>query len=159
MIRAAVADVLDCYPKVFFACHRTHVRDEAAGQVLSSEQCRVLDHLDAIDPTHLQELARHGGVTASSMSLMIDRLERRGYVRRSRDAGDARCVNLRLTKAGMRIKGQHKILDPDLVEEMLRRLSPADRASALGGLRILADAASELVSARQVNQFSAGMSS
>jgi MarR family transcriptional regulator, organic hydroperoxide resistance regulator len=152
MIRAAVAEVVDCYPKVFFACHRAHVRDEATGHVLSAEQAAVLDHLDAIQPTHLQELAAHVGVTASSMSLMIDRLERRGYARRSPDARDARRVNLRLTKAGVRIKAKQKVLEPRLVEEMLRLLSPDERASALTGLRVLARAASELVAARHAKR-------
>lgn len=146
MIRAAVATVLDCYPKVFFACHRTHVRDTSTKRVLSSHQASVLDHLEAAESTHLHELAVHLGITASSASLMIDRLERGGYVRRSRDTRDARRVNLRLTSAGVRIKAQQKVLDPKLVEAMLRRLSVDQRESALAGLRLLARAASELAS-------------
>jgi DNA-binding MarR family transcriptional regulator len=152
MIRAAVATVLDCYPKVFLACHRDHMRDEQTGQSLSSHQSAVLDHLDAVAPTHLHHLAAHLGVTPSSMSLMIDRLERGGYVRRSRDAGDARRVNLRLTRAGARIKEQQKVLDPSLVRAMLERLAPDDRQSALAGLRLLAGAAAELMASGQIKR-------
>src|SRR5437764_14511985 len=132
--------VLDCYPKIFFACHRRHVRDDlqATGRrrrrVLSAHQASVLDHLDAVTPTHLHQLAAHLDVTPSTMSLMIDRLERGGYVRRSRDSHDARRINLRLTKSGLRIKQQQKVLDPELVEAMLRRLPPDERAAALAGL-------------------------
>lgn len=149
MIRAAVATVLDCYPKVFLACHRRHVRDGQTGRVLSSHQASVLDHLDAVEPTHLNELAAHLDVTPSTMSLMIDRLERGGYVRRSRDGGDARRINLRLTKAGLRIHEQQKVLDPELVEAMLRRMTGVERESALAGLRTLARAANEIVLARR----------
>jgi DNA-binding MarR family transcriptional regulator len=152
MIRAAIATVLDCYPKIFFACHRTHVRDDGTGRVLSSHQASMLDHLDAIEPTHLHELAAHLGITPSSMSLMIDRLERGGFVRRSRDTHDARRVNLCLTRAGLRIKEQQKVLDPDLVEAMLRKLSAPDRESALAGLKILERAASELVASRDAGR-------
>jgi DNA-binding MarR family transcriptional regulator len=152
MIRAAIATVLDCYPKIFFACHRTHVRDDGTRKVLSSHQASVLDHLDAVEPTHLHELAAHLGITPSSMSLMIDRLERGGFVRRSRDTHDARRVNLRLTRAGLRIKEQQKVLDPDLVEAMLRQLSAADRELALAGLKILGRAASELVASRDAGR-------
>jgi DNA-binding MarR family transcriptional regulator len=152
MIRAAVATVLECYPKIFFACHRTHVRDEKAKRVLSLRQAGVLDHLDAVESTHLHELAAHLGITASSMSLMIDRLERDGYVHRSRDKKDARRINLRLTAAGVRIKEQEKILDADLVKAMLRRLSPEERESALAGLRSLARAAGELVDSGQASR-------
>jgi MarR family transcriptional regulator, organic hydroperoxide resistance regulator len=152
MIRAAVATVLECYPKIFFACHQSHVTDEKNKRVLSSRQASVLDHLDPVDPTHLHELASHLGVTPSTMSLMIDRLERGGYVRRSRDSRDARRVNLYLTWAGERIKSQQKILAPKLVQAMLRRLSANERASALAGLQTLARAATELVASRQGQQ-------
>jgi DNA-binding MarR family transcriptional regulator len=148
---------LDCYPKVFLACHRTHVRDERTRRVLSSHQAAVLDHLDAVETTHLHELAAHLGVTPSSMSLMIDRLERGGYVRRSRDARDARRVKLRLTQAGARIKEQQKVLDPHLVAAMLQRLTPAQRESALGGLRVLAAAAEGLMTSGQVRRIKQGM--
>jgi DNA-binding MarR family transcriptional regulator len=155
MIHAAVAAVLDCYPKIFFACHRRHVRDDqrAKGRRrrrgLSAHQASVLDHLDAVAPTHLHQLAAHLDVTPSTMSLMIDRLQRGGYVRRSRDSHDARRINLRLTKAGLRIKRQQKVLDPDLVEAMLRRLSPDERAAALSGLESLARAATAVLADRQ----------
>jgi MarR family transcriptional regulator, organic hydroperoxide resistance regulator len=147
MIRAAVETVLECYPAIFFACHRTHVRDKNTKRALSSHQAAVLDHLDAVEPTHLHELAAHLDVTPSSMSLMIDRLERSGFVRRSRDSVDARRINLRLTGAGARIKDQQKILDPSLVEAMLRLLPTGEREAALHGLRLLAQAAGELLAA------------
>jgi DNA-binding MarR family transcriptional regulator len=50
--------------------------------------------------TSLLELARHMGVTASTMSLMADPLERGGYVRRDRSNQDGGRVDLRLTAAG-----------------------------------------------------------
>jgi len=152
MIRAAVETVLECFPAIFLACHRRHVRDDATKQVLSSHQASVLDHLDAIEPTHLHELAAHLGVTASSMSLMIDRLERAGFVRRSRDKQDARRTNLRLTKAGLRIKRQKKILEPRLVEAMLRRLAADEREAALRGLRLLAQAAGDITRGGEVER-------
>jgi DNA-binding MarR family transcriptional regulator len=144
MIRAAVAAVLDCYPRVFFACHGAHVRDPGSKRTLSAQQAAVVDHLDTVETIFLHELARHLGVTPSSMSLMIDRLEKGGYVRRSRDTLDARRVNLRLTKAGARVKAQQKVLDTRLVEAVLRRLLPAERESVVSGLRTLARAANEM---------------
>jgi MarR family transcriptional regulator, organic hydroperoxide resistance regulator len=145
MPRDAVETVLECYPRIFLACHRTHVRDPRSRRVLSAHQASVLDHLDAVEPITLRELAAHTGVTASSMSLMIDRLERGGYVRRSRDREDARRVNLRLTPAGARIKREQKVLDPERIAPLLRRLKPEELAAALTGLEILARAAGELM--------------
>jgi DNA-binding MarR family transcriptional regulator len=85
------------------------------------------------------------GVTASTMSLTADRLERGGYVRRERSKQDARRVDLRLTPAGVRIKRQQKVLEPELISAMLGKLDEKRRKKALRGLELLAEAARELV--------------
>ena len=128
------------YPRIYFACHTRHVRDEKTDKLLSSHQASVLDHLDEIEPTSLLTLASHMGVTASTMSLTIDRLARGGYVIRSRDPQDARRIGLRLTKAGVRIKTQKSLLDPERVGKVLAQLSSRERREALHGLGLLARA-------------------
>src|SRR4051812_519319 len=115
MWRADVEVVLESYPAIYFACHRRHERDEMTEAVLSAHQASALDHLDDIESTSLVELAKHMGVTASTMSLTVDRLERGGYVTRERSSQDKRRVELRLTPSGVRIKRQQKVLEPELV--------------------------------------------
>jgi DNA-binding MarR family transcriptional regulator len=129
------------YPKIYFACHTRHVRDVQSGHLLSRHQASVLDHLDEVDPITLNGLARHMGVTAGTMSLTIDRLERKGYVVRVRDAADRRRVHVRLTSAGVRLRDASSVLDPPLVEALVSRLSDEDRAVAIRGLALLAGAA------------------
>ena len=148
MIADDVRGVLEHYPKIFFACHVRHVPDPAAGHTLSARQASILDHLDDVEPTSLTELARHMGVTLSTMSLGADRLERQGYLLRERDPVDGRRVGLRLTAAGTRIKSKQKILDPELLRGMLSRLSAPERREAMHGLELLGRAARELISAR-----------
>ena len=143
----AIAQVLADYPAIFFACHVRHVPDRETGATLSAHQASVLDHLDEVEPTGLLTLARHMGVTASTMSLTVDRLVRGGYVTRERDQADARRVHLRLTTSGVRIKRQQKVLEPERVGALLRRLSAAERREALAGLALLARAARELTAA------------
>ncbi|HEX3879482.1 MAG TPA: MarR family winged helix-turn-helix transcriptional regulator [Bryobacteraceae bacterium] len=145
MPRAEVETVLRCYPAIYFACHRRHVRDEKTERVISAHQASILDHLDDVDGTSLLDLARHMGVTASTMSLTIDRLARDGYVTRARSKQDARRVELRLTPAGVRIKRQQKVLEPELISAMLGKLDDKRRKKALRGLELLADAARELI--------------
>ena len=147
MSRGDVETVLRCYPQIFFACHRKHVRDARSQAVLSARQASVLDHLDHVQSTSLLDLARHMGVTASTMSLMVDRLERGGYVTRGRNAGDRRRVDLRLTPAGLRIRNQQKVLEPALVRNMLARLGADQRRQALAGLELLAGAAAAMITA------------
>ena len=144
--------VLRCYPMIYFACHRRHVRDEKTSAVISAHQASVIDHLDDVEATSLLELARHMGVTASTMSLTVDRLERGGYVKRGKSAQDGRRVELRLTAAGVRIKRQKKVLEPGLVTAMLHRLDERKRARALRGLEMLAGAARELIESGEMKR-------
>ena len=135
--------VLELYPKIFFACHTRHVRDAATSRTVSARQIQLLDHLDRVEPTLVSELAGHLGVTASTVSITVDRLERGGYVTRRRDPHDGRRVALRVTAAGDRIRQASSVLDPERVEAMLARLPAAQRREAIAGLALLAGAAME----------------
>ncbi len=129
------------YPQIYFACHTRHRRDPLSSDVLSERQASVLDHLTAEKGIALKDLAAHQGVTASTMSLTVDRLVAGGWVIRERDARDARRVHLRLTAAGERMKQASTVLDAQLVRALLNRLTPEQRQAAVDGLGILAAAA------------------
>jgi DNA-binding MarR family transcriptional regulator len=140
-IGEAMTAVMTLYPRIYFACHTRHVRDPQSQRLLSRHQASILDHLDELEPTTLTDLAAHMGVTPATMSLAIDRLERKGYVVRLRDAKDRRRVHVRLTTAGVRIKEASSVLDPERVQQLVARLSDADRKHAIEGLGLLASAA------------------
>ncbi len=137
--------VMRLYPRVFFACHQRHRRDPKSRREISANQASVLDHLDSVEPTLVGELARHMGVTPSTMSLSLSRLERQGYVMRLRDPGDKRRVKVLLTPAGVRMKNARSVLEPQRVRALMMRLKPAERADALHGLVLLARAAEEMI--------------
>jgi DNA-binding MarR family transcriptional regulator len=143
---------MECYPKIYFACHTRHVQDEETNQKLSAHQASILDHLDELEPTSMLTLAGHMGVTASTMSLTVDRLVRAGYVTRERDAADARKVALRLTKDGARVKERKSVLDRNLVAAMLGRMKPRERSAALNGLETLARAAADFIESRKFKE-------
>jgi DNA-binding MarR family transcriptional regulator len=145
MANRDVLRLLAAYPKIFFACHRRHVRDPQSSKSLSAHQASILDHLDTVEPMSLNDLAAHMGVTSSTMSLAVDRLEHAGYVVRERSTADRRRLQLRLTEAGDRIKEANSVLEPELVTTLLRQLSVADRRDALRGLELLAEAADATV--------------
>src|SRR3954471_912025 len=140
-IPETVRQVLTLYPQIYFACHTRHVRDPDSRRLLSRHQASILDHLDEIDPTTVNDLARHMGVTPATMSLAIDRLDRKGYVARARDAADRRRVHVRLTSAGVRIREATSVLDSSRVEALLARLTDGERDAAVRGLALLATAA------------------
>jgi DNA-binding MarR family transcriptional regulator len=142
------AQLMSLYPRIYFACHTRHVVDPKRNRALSSHQASVLDHLDEIEPMGLLALAAHMGVTASTMSLMIDRLARGGYVIRGRDSKDGRRVSLRLTKAGVRIKSEKSVLDPTRVRTVLAQLTAEEQKQAIHGLALLARASAQAMQQR-----------
>src|SRR5215471_16638325 len=99
-MRDDVRRLLTFYPKIYFACHTRHVRDRRTNRLLSAHQASVLDHLDEVEDTNLRTLAAHMGVTASTMSITVSRLVRRGYVVRRKATHDARQLQLLLTRSG-----------------------------------------------------------
>jgi DNA-binding MarR family transcriptional regulator len=137
--------VLRALPRIGYACRTRRVADPGEKAGVSAHQAVVLSHLDDADPTMVGELAEHLGVTPSTMSLTLKRLEEAGYVRRDRDPADRRVVNVRLTDAGVRVRDARTELDPELVERMLSLLPEARRREALRGLASLAEAADALV--------------
>ena len=147
-----VAQLMAWYPRIYFACHTRHVRDSASGKALSAHQAGILDHLDEMEPTGLNELASHMGVTPSTMCITIDRLIRAGYVTREPDPRDGRRVALRITKAGARLRDERTVLDKELVRGLLSTLTPADRRAAMHGLGLLARAADDFMSERSAGK-------
>lgn len=135
--------VMTLYPRIYFACHTRHVRDPQTQRLLSRHQAGVLDHLDELEPITVAELAADMGVTAGTMSVSLDRLERTGYVTRSKDAKDKRRVHVRLTTAGVRVRDASSVLDPDRVTRLVAQLSESERVRAVEGLALLAHAAHE----------------
>src|SRR5689334_4267795 len=136
----AMTALMTLYTRIYFACHTRHVRDPQSQRLLSRHQASILDHLDEIEPTTVMELAAHMSVTAATMSLAIDRLERKGYVVRLKDAKDRRRVHVRLTTAGVRVREASSVLDASRVEALVARLTDEERARAVEGLALLANA-------------------
>ena len=140
-INEAVEQVQFCYPQVYYACHTRHQRGRTADGRLSPRDSQILVHLDPHCPKSLTPLARHLGLAASTVSEAISRLERFGYVIKGVGGGrDRRNVGIVLTKKGVDAVLASSVLERARLRAVLRRLSRRDRASAVNGLRRLAEA-------------------
>ncbi|MEX2049222.1 MAG: MarR family winged helix-turn-helix transcriptional regulator [Gemmatimonadota bacterium] len=131
--------VLGALTRIHTGC-RPRASPVAGGGTVSPHQVRLLGHLDREDPAMVTELAESLGVTPSTMSLTLGRLERAGLVTRERDPEDRRVMNVRLTDEGERIRETARPFDADSVDAALLRLRPDERREAVRGLALLADA-------------------
>lgn len=141
--------LLDAVARIQRACRPRFVRDPEGGERVSAHQARVLALLDPEDPAMVGELAEHLGVTASTMSLTLGRLERAGYVRRDRDPLDGRVMNVRLTDSGARAREARRELDPERASRLLDLVGPEARPEALRALALLGAAADRLLKREQ----------
>jgi DNA-binding MarR family transcriptional regulator len=123
------------------ACRTRAVEDPETRVRLTEKQQRTLQQLDVVDPVMVTELAEYLGVTASTMSLNLGRLEDAGLVRRARDPVDRRVMNVYLTEEGARLRTHTASLAPARVAVLLDELRPEDRRRVLEGLALLAEAA------------------
>jgi MarR family transcriptional regulator, organic hydroperoxide resistance regulator len=75
-------------------------RPTAAGDALTLSQYALLQGLAERPDARVHELARDAGVTAPTATRILDALERRGIVSRTRAQDDRRAVTVTLTAAG-----------------------------------------------------------
>jgi DNA-binding MarR family transcriptional regulator len=126
------------YRRVWGALHRGDEGD------LGQHERQVLHHVPAEGGVALSWLARHLALPKSSTSVLIKDLERRGFVRRARDARDERRLAIVLTGEGQRRVAADTVLEPERLARALAALPERRRASLLAGMDALADAAERL---------------
>ena len=89
-------------------------------------------------------VASHLMLPKSSASVLVKDLERRGFVRRRRDASDERRLAIVLTAKGRRRVEADTVLEPRALAEALGDLPERERRGLLRGMARLAEAAEAL---------------
>ena len=145
-----IYEVQRLYPQVFLACHTNHVRAASTRWQLSSHDSAILSHLDRSRGLSPRSLAKHLGVTPSTLSASLKRLTNLGYLTCDAPASDKRRREIRLTDRGVEAMSETSVLDRERVREMLKKLKPADRRAAVSGLALLARAARKLTAEENV---------
>ena len=111
---------------------------------LSQHERHLLHHVPGEGGVALTALAAHLALPKSTASVVVKDLERRGYVRRARDARDERRLAIVLTEDGRRVVEADTVLRPDALGQALAALSPTQRRALLRGMESLADAGEAL---------------
>jgi DNA-binding MarR family transcriptional regulator len=128
------------YPKIYLACHTRHVRAASTSFRLSSRDSSVLAHLSEQHAVTPSQLAAHLSVRSSTLSAAIKKLEKLGYLFRSPSPKDRRIISLLLTAHGAKAMAATSVLDSKRVAAVLAWLTTKQKARALKGLELFAQA-------------------
>ena len=133
-------------PGIVLALHRaTHATLQAlavrlAGLDLPASEINILANLAGHDPLTVGALAAATATRPTTLTSVLDRLVRRGYVVREVDPADRRSFLVSLTPAGQRAAGTVSAAVRELEQGALSRVSPAQRAGFLAVIDALSEA-------------------
>jgi DNA-binding MarR family transcriptional regulator len=99
---------------------------------LTAQQIGVILMLAAGRANTPFELSRVMSYDSGSMTRLLDRLEKKGFVLRSRSEADRRMVKLELTPQGQEAARQLPGIGAEVLNEQLRGFSDADLATLIG---------------------------
>lgn len=91
----------------------------------------------SIQPRRITDLAAREGVTQPAITLLVNRLEDRGWVRREADPGDGRVTLVSLTRSGHAVYDQLRAEYRALLHEEMATLDGEDVAVLARAIDIL----------------------
>jgi DNA-binding MarR family transcriptional regulator len=107
---------------------------------ISMPQLHIMHTLQRTGEMTMSRLADVLGVSFSNATGLVDRLEERGFIERTRVAEDRRIVLVHVTELGARTLRESDSLSDQLMRDVIARLDPAD-------LPVIAHAVAEVRSA------------
>lgn len=136
-LRAAAETILDDLQTVWRTLRRTVERDiKESG--LTVPQVNVLDALAERDGMNLKDLSQQVGLAHSTVSGIVDRLEREGFVQRQPDAQDRRFTKIFLSeKVRSYLRQDYPSHHVQSLAEILKNGTTEERARIADGLSIL----------------------
>lgn len=117
----------------------------ARGMGLTGPQISALKILEVVGELSLSELSERMSARNSTITGIVDRMERDGLVVRERSQSDRRVVRIRATERGMAIAAGVPVTAMELFSGALNALSPEDRAELRRILLELAERVREQV--------------
>lgn len=110
----------------------------ATQETVTVTEMHILDAVETDEPRAISALAAASMVTVSTMTIAINRLEKKGLVERDRGAADRRVVRVRLTDRGRALAHAHQRFHRRMARAVAQRLSEEELdtlTSAMGNLR------------------------
>jgi DNA-binding MarR family transcriptional regulator len=138
MIRDDADAALDTAVALRVAVARIHraLRARAERQVTAS-QSSALARIEQLGPVRLGVLAHHEGVTAATMSKVVDGLEERGLIERVADEADGRASLVRLSVDGSATLNDLRATSTLAISAALSEIGASERAELSRALPVL----------------------
>ena len=92
-------------------------------------------------PQTLGRLGQANGLSPTSVTRIVDRLERRGLVSRRRESEDRRLVQVHLEPAGERLMGEIRVVRGSNIHRAVESMSGEERRQLTASLRRLVELA------------------
>lgn len=122
-----------------YAESRRVTKSEARARGLTGPQLSVLKILEATGDLSLTELSERMSAKNSTITGIVDRMERDGLVERERSSIDRRVVRIRATEAGRAIARSVPVTAMEILAAALGALSEVDRRDLHRILLAMAD--------------------
>ena len=137
-----VADELQARIVAFVRAFGLHKPDETpCGAPIPVSEAHALAVLTEHGPLVQTDLARHLGLTKSTVSRLVDQLAKRGWVQRRPGADDARRRLVELTGQGATVAADVAGRRSARLARLLERIPEAERPAVLAALDALVEAA------------------
>ena len=108
--------------------------------ITTPQQMITILQISILGPCKISILAHKIGVSAPTMTGLIDRLQRTGYVERFRDKIDRRIIFVNVTKKGAKLVQQLKVTIQKRWEVILGYLTESERTTYVNILKKIIDA-------------------
>ncbi len=118
--------------------HGIDKHNAATAQVINFQEAHLLLSIGTKGPLTMGEIARTLQLTLSSVTAVVDKLEIKRFVRRTRSAEDRRLVRVALTRSGRKFYTLVQAAHLTLTTSMLKILEPAEQEVFLGLFRKIA---------------------
>lgn len=116
---------------------KTNIRGQCGDMALTGPQIMLIGILHHHGPLKVGELSRHMALSYSTVSGIVDRLEKSGFAERIRGEKDGRVVIVRLTAKAEDMVDRHFGRIEAAIRDKMSAASPDDSDKILEGLRVL----------------------
>lgn len=124
--------LVNLFNSVMAAESKAVLTPEFAG--ISENDMHIIEAIGISEPKMTSEIARELNVTAGTLTVNMNSLEKKGYIIRTRSEQDKRVVYISLTEQGTRVYHHHSDFHKKMIKSAISGLTDDERKMLLGCL-------------------------